>query len=685
MRLLDDIRIGKKLLIPNIMQVIALIVVILIYLSSAALISHHKEQSVLRGKINGSIQEAAQAITDYLDNNVTYEEMESVFKKKSDFIKSNELLAAHQEIPKEMDRIANDLKDLHALIGQNNGFEKEVYKLVDASVSKSDGFLSSISERLADENLRNSVSTLERRVIAGASVNSTENLKIQFLFTRIKQNEEYGYELVNKLTLTLQNVEKDIIALKDTPFAQLPVEAKKANLRIKSLTESYVLNLQQIHVLKDDIYKKVSDLGHNIFEINEGESHKVFNEITLNLDILVAVYVISLALIAAVLFYVSRSITTPSKSLVETVKQLASGDYAVTIQSDRKDEIGQLSEALSQMVDKQLEVVQEVQSVSSFITSQVAQLSEGVQSLSSGSSEQAASVEETSSTLEQSSASTQQNADNASVTENISRTVATKASEGSTAVAEAAQAMRDIAEKIVIIEDISYQTNLLALNAAIEAARAGDHGRGFAVVASEVRKLAARSEAAAGEISTLSKNSIAVSEMSLKQIEEIVPEIQKTADLVFEINAASQEQASGLDQITTAMSQLDKVTQSNASLSEELASSAEMLNTQAEKLVQVMNYFQLDSKAASGESIEDGQSKHETSECVDNKPVNKKSRSLKSRLKKKKSDKAPEAKSDEQIKPKARKKVDKPLNSANRVPPQSASIPSDLDDDFERY
>jgi len=169
-----------------------------------------------------------------------------------------------------------------------------------------------------------------------------------------------------------------------------------------------------------------------------------------------------------------------------------------------------------------------------------------------------------------------------------------QAQQGGEAVKETVQAMKSIAEKISIIEDIAYQTNLLALNAAIEAARAGEHGKGFAVVAAEVRKLAGRSEEAAGEISNLAKDSVSVSEKAGSLLDEIVPSIQKTADLVQEITASSEEQASGINEINGAMTQLDTVTQNNAALSEELASTAEEMNSQALELEEMMGFFNID-------------------------------------------------------------------------------------------
>jgi methyl-accepting chemotaxis protein len=211
--------------------------------------------------------------------------------------------------------------------------------------------------------------------------------------------------------------------------------------------------------------------------------------------------------------------------------------------------------------------------------------------LSQNSSEQAASVEETSASMEQLSATVSQNAENAEVTDSIASKSANEAGEGGEVVRETVVAMKAIAQKIGIIDDIAYQTNLLALNAAIEAARAGDHGRGFAVVAAEVRKLAERSQVAAQEIGQLAGSSVSLAERAGQLLTNIVPSISKTADLVKEIAAASQEQRGGLNQINVAVLELSKTTQTNAAASEELSATSEEMSAQAMQLQSMMQFF----------------------------------------------------------------------------------------------
>lgn len=271
--------------------------------------------------------------------------------------------------------------------------------------------------------------------------------------------------------------------------------------------------------------------------------------------------------------------------------EIAVGNLTVKLHQ-RSDE-DRLMQSMIEMVNQLTDVVSNIQSVSTQVANGSQELSASSEQMSQGASEQSAAVEQISSSMEEMAANINQNSDNAQQTERIALKAAEDAAKGGTAVAETVSAMKQIAGKISIIEEIARQTNLLALNAAIEAARAGEHGKGFAVVASEVRKLAERSQTAAGEINGLSGSSVQVAEKAGEMLTRIVPDIQKTAELVQEINAASREQNTGADQINKAIQQLDQVVQQNAAASEEMSTTSEELAAQAEQLQSSVAYFRI--------------------------------------------------------------------------------------------
>ena len=305
--------------------------------------------------------------------------------------------------------------------------------------------------------------------------------------------------------------------------------------------------------------------------------------------VLIAALLVGLALA----LFIARIISRPLVTAAEVATQLADGDLTASIDSRSKDETGMLMASMQNMVAKLSHIIAEVRNSADNLASASEEVSATAQSMSQATSEQAASVEETSASIEQMSASINQNTENAKVTDGMASKASDEATEGGESVQQTVAAMKQIAQRIGIIDDIAYQTNLLALNAAIEAARAGEHGKGFAVVAAEVRKLAERSQVAAQEIGELSSSSVDLAEKAGRLLDAMLPSINKTSDLVQEISAASEEQASGVSQINTAMNQLNQITQQNASSSEELAATSQELSSQAEQLQQTMSFFRI--------------------------------------------------------------------------------------------
>ncbi len=312
----------------------------------------------------------------------------------------------------------------------------------------------------------------------------------------------------------------------------------------------------------------------------------------------IIITILCIALISLVVFFIVRSVVRPLKLAVKFAGAVSEGDLSVSSEASflrKKDEVGDLANALNNMKEHLKSIVMDIMAASQNVASGSDQLSSSAQKMSQGATEQASSGEEISSSMEQMSANVKQSAASAMQTRDIARKSSDEAASGGEAVRQTVEAMKKIAEKINLVEQISRNTNLLALNAAIEAARAGEQGKGFAVVASEVRKLAENSQKASGEINDLATASLEIADKAGSTIEKIIPDIIRTSELVHEISSSSEEQHSGILQINDAILQLDRVIQQNAAASEESAAMAEELASQAARMQESMRFFKLGS------------------------------------------------------------------------------------------
>lgn len=493
--------------------------------------------------------------------------------------KTNQLISAMVANRLQMDKAAQQYMKNCAefLISQNEAMEREL---------KSGAYPDKLIERLEKITIINDIidlgnDTRVKNFKSQATRDPKEMLSAMENFPKMEEK----FKSLSKITRQQFNIDQ----ISNTRSA-----AKAYGEAMKAFLDNF-LALQEVNKERGVVAEEVLEAAKGTAMAGVDATQLRANNAVSALDSASTVMVVGLivAVILGVLMaiFLTKMITGPVMKGVRFAKYLSEGDLTKTVDVHQKDEIGILAEALRNMKDRLTEVVSDVQSATDNVAAGSEELSASSESLSQGATEQAASIEEVSSSMEQMASNISQNAQNARETDELATKSARDAKESGVAVTQTVDAMKSIAEKISIIEEIARQTNLLALNAAIEAARAGEHGKGFAVVAAEVRKLAERSGKAASEISELSSTSVDVAEKAGQMLEALVPDIEKTASLVQEISAASDEQNSGAGQINQAITQLDTVIQQNASASEEMASTSEELSGQAQQLQMTMSFF----------------------------------------------------------------------------------------------
>ena len=437
----------------------------------------------------------------------------------------------------------------------------------------------------------------------------TTNPEINSLIQEVRPHHARFHEAIGRINEALEN--GDVLGAMDlyneemVPAAvgMVPTLNEINQVAVQAVDSLVAMNRLITGAARDaqaSVIRALTDLN-NAVVANAEEAAIAGSAVIRRSNVVSAAAIIGGVVLAVLLgLLVSRQVSGDIQQGVRIAGRIADGDLralkdpALLSLMTQKDEVGALVQVMDRMSAKLRDVIGSVIAGANQIHMASEQTSSTAQSLSQGASEQAASVEETSASIEEMTASTEQNSENAKVTDRIAAKAASDAEEGGEAVRQTVEAMKSIAEKISIIDDIAYQTNLLALNAAIEAARAGEHGKGFAVVAAEVRKLAERSQVASHEIGEVAKSSVGLAVRAGELLDEIVPAIQKTSDLVQEISAASSEQTSGAHQMNQAMEQLNSITQQSASSSEQLASTSEEMSSQALQLQELVGFFKID-------------------------------------------------------------------------------------------
>jgi len=423
--------------------------------------------------------------------------------------------------------------------------------------------------------------------------------------TRFQENSDRVQALLNSAIKKSLKLNKDVKKLEEVKFEHGNLKKSYLNA-LKYFDSKNQLTGKKVDKSVSGVDRPASKGMTALAESAEKDFRDIINATTLSMEtqfdstkssLTLFVFIgalVVLSVMAVIFWDLFKTLGGDPRYASHVCNQVANGDLSIDIELKHNDKSSLLF-SITNMKNQLATIIHDVRSSSEALSSASTEVNSTAQTIAKGASVQAASVEETSASMEQMSASISQNNENAGITNGMAQQASKEATSGGEAVSDTVEAMQKIAEKISVIDDIAYQTNLLALNAAIEAGRAGDHGKGFAVVASEVRKLAERSQVAAQEIGELAKDSVKRADFAGKSLQEMVPSINKTADLVQEIAAASSEQASGVHQINEAIAQVNQTMQHNAAASEELSATSEEMNAQALQLQESVNYFTLES------------------------------------------------------------------------------------------
>ncbi len=572
--------------------------------------------------IISDLQESAQQLTrdvlayrlteqqEYLDKvHAEQSKVQDLLNRISDLADNSERLA---QLNKDLSGLKNLVTDFNRIIGDIEQSTETLHQIrADYSeatkkfMTGANAFLQ-YSEKQLQQNIRQGTSASvllqdqQRITMTNNLIVAANEIYKSMLSARASQDAS----VLKNMGETFKQIDDNVRGLRSITtnsesMKLLTVIEEQSNVFRQSIDDAIAifnkrLKLSDERKLTGD---KLVALSSEVAEAATSATSNIANTAVSNLDRSSTVMISGLILVVILGIFlavsITRIITRPVNKGVKFAKEIARGNLTATIDVKQQDEIGELAETLQTMLQKIREIVTAIMTGADNIAAASQQMSSTSQQISQGATEQASSAEEVSSSMEEMTSNIQQNTDNAQQTEQISQSAEISVTEVGSAANESLVSIRDIADRITIINDIAFQTNILALNAAVEAARAGEHGKGFAVVAAEVRKLAERSKVAADEIVALSDKSVKVTELAGEKMEQLIPEIQKTARLVQEIAAASLEQNSGADQINSAIQQLNQVTQQNAAASEEMATSSEELSSQAEQLKETVGFFDL--------------------------------------------------------------------------------------------
>ncbi len=606
MDFIKKMTIKKKLTVPVYFQVALLVVLMIFFINIRGKVKKTESQQMGMVELSAKIRQLSDQKESFLRGDLSLEELERTIMSIRNQI-GGMTLQRLNALDGSLETAIANFKEISDRMKQNSELEKEIFSLLDVSINQSNQYIAQTVARLADPARSNSVSILERQVIAAANQNTNSNNEIKILFFRMKEDVKQADMLESFLTAALKNASATRERLKNTPFAKMPEESEKALSSIQKSAFTYKGNFNRINDLSALIQQGTTAFHKEIETINMETTSGVFSSFMTQLLALFLFVLIISALIILVSVTMTRMIVRPITQTRDMLGEISSGegDLRGRLKVDGNDEIANMSKNYNRFADQVEMIIQNVKSSTVEVLNATREIATSSSDLASRTTEQASVTTETSATIEEFTAVVRSNTEHAANL-NVQLSQLNTEMQGNMALVnevtetmtEIYQSSKQIDNIVDVINDISFQTNLLALNAAVEAARAGEAGRGFAVVASEVRNLAQKTAESSKSIQAIVTGNVKATAKGTELVKKtsdllvnVIKALQDAVEKIGFISHSSQEQNDGIQQISNSVIQIDEVTNQNAALVEELSATSSSMETVAKQLQELVGRF----------------------------------------------------------------------------------------------